>query len=794
MNEKALRILEYNKIIDKLETYASSARGKELCKKLLPSDDLATILDGQSQTKDALTRIYKHGSLSFQGINNIIPSLKRLEIGASLSSTELLHIAGLLEVTLHAKQYSKSDTNDNILTTDSLDYMFEELSPLVPLCMEIKRCIIGEDEISDEASSTLKDIRRSIKNTNSKLHNQLSAMVSSQSNRTMLQDSLITMRNGRYCIPVKQEYRGSFPGMIHDQSSTGSTLFIEPMAIVNLNNELKELDIKEHTEIERILAGLSEQVGYEQELIETNFSILTQLDFIFAKASLAKTYQGTEPQFNDQGIINIKQGRHPLLDRKQVVPINVYLGRDFSMLVVTGPNTGGKTVSLKTVGLFTLMGQAGLHIPAFEGSELAVFDDVFADIGDEQSIEQNLSTFSSHMNNIVHILDAATPSSLVLFDELCGGTDPIEGAALAISILNYLKSSGVHTMATTHYSELKLFALSTEGIENACCEFDVATLSPTYRLLIGIPGKSNAFAISSKLGLSSYIIEEARGQIDVSARDFESLLTDLEKSKLLIEKEQEELYRYKTEIETLKTNLEKKEDTLEKQRAELLKEARLEARNIISDAKETADEAIRNYNNWGKRTGSNKSMEAQRSDLRGKLKDLDSKLAYRGTSAKVQHKADEFRLGDGVYVTSLSLNGTVSTLPNAKGDLYVQMGILRSLVNIKDLELIDETLITTPATRSTNKGKGGGMNKSASIAPEINLLGRTVDEALSELDKYLDDAYISKLHQVTIIHGKGTGALRSAIHTYLKKQKHIKSYRSGVFGEGEAGVTVVEFE
>lgn len=791
MNDRSLRILEYNKIIELLSGYASSPMGRLLCEELTPSNDLSEILQMQAETRDALMRIYKHGGLSFSGLTDVGAAMKRLFVGAALSTGELLAIAKVLEVALHAKQYAR--TEDEMAVGDSIEPLFEELSPLSPLCMEIKRCILAEDEISDEASPALKDIRRSIKQANIKLHNQLSSIVNSQSNKNILQDSIITMRNGRYCIPVKQEYRGSFPGMIHDQSSTGSTLFIEPMAIVNLNNELKELEGKEQTEIERILAALSEQVSYEHELIEEDVKLLTKLDFIFARAAFARSYDGTEPLFNDQGLIRIKQGRHPLLPKNKVVPINVTLGEDFSMLVVTGPNTGGKTVSLKTVGLFTLMGQAGLHIPAFEGSELSVFNEVYADIGDEQSIEQNLSTFSSHMTNIVSILEQASPSSLVLLDELCGGTDPVEGAALAIAILSHLHGKQIRTMATTHYSELKLFALSTMGIENASCEFDVATLSPTYRLLIGIPGKSNAFAISSKLGLDEMVIEDAKSQIDASAKDFEALLSDLEDSKVKLEKEQEEIYRYKAEIETLKKSLETKKEDLSKKREEMLRTAREEARNILADAKETADEAIRKYNHLGKKQGSAKAMETERSRLNAKMKNLDKDLAFKGRKAKGRLNPSDLKLGDAVFVTTLNLKGTVSTLPNSKGDLYVQMGILRSLVNIKNLELIDETVITTPNMKKTASGQTSLM-KSATISPEINLLGKTVDEALAELDKYLDDAYMSKLHQVTIIHGKGTGALRSAVQTYLKRQRHIKAYRSGVYGEGEAGVTIVEFE
>ncbi len=791
MNEKALKILEYNKIIDHLVEQASSPMGKSLCKQLMPSTELSDILSRQAETADALSRLYKHGSLSFTGLTDITPSLKRLMVGASLGAGELLSIAKLLSIANTAKQYSHTsdDSNDN----DSLTFLFEELMPLTPLMLEIKRCILAEDEISDDASPTLKDIRRQIKQTNIKLHNQLTSIVSSQSNKNMLQDNIITMRNGRYCIPVKQEYRGSFPGMIHDQSQTGSTLFVEPMAIVNLNNELKELAGKEQSEIEKILAGLSEQVAYEREEIENNLRILTNLDFIFARAKLAKSYNGTEPVFNDRGEINIKQGRHPLLSPQKVVPINVYLGKEFSMLLVTGPNTGGKTVSLKTVGLFTLMGQAGLHIPALSNSELSVFDNVYADIGDEQSIEQNLSTFSSHMTNIISILNHATEHSLVLLDELCGGTDPMEGAALAIAILSNLHGKQVTTMATTHYSELKSFALSTAGIENACCEFDLATLTPTYRLLIGLPGKSNAFAISQKLGLDPYVIEDAKSQIDASARDFEQMLAELESRKISIEKEQEEIYKKTAEVEELRRSLKQKDEELKQKRQEILTKARQQARDILTDAKETADEAIRKYNGWSKHTSQNntKKMEAERSKLRGKMGELDKQLAYKSkTKAKKRHKPEDFKIGDSVFVTTLNLKGTVSSLPNQKGDLYVQMGILKSLVNIKNLEILEEE---KPKQNNPSSGYKASFVKSATISPEINLLGKTVDEAIMELDKYLDDAYLSKLNQVTIIHGKGTGALRSAIQAYLKKQKHIKSFRSGVYGEGEAGVTIVEF-
>lgn len=798
MNEKALRILEYHKIIEQLMSHASSEMGKELCKKLLPSTNLMEIETAQEQTKDALSRVYQYGSLSFAGLINITPSLMRLDVQASLSARELLDIARILEITNNAKQYSSRDYEAD--GYDSLDGMFNELVAMTPLLLDIRRCILAEDEISDDASSALKQIRRNIKQTNQKVHSQLASIVNSSSNKSMLQDSLITMRNGRYCIPVKAEYRSSFPGMIHDQSSTGSTLFIEPMSVVQLNNTLKELEIQEQAEIERVLAALSEQVSFESENLQYNVEILAKLDFIFAKAKYAKSYDGSEPKFNTEGIIEIKQGRHPLLDKKKVVPINLTLGEDFHMLIVTGPNTGGKTVSLKTVGLFSLMGQAGLHIPAFQGSRLTVFDQIFADIGDEQSIEQNLSTFSSHMTNIVSILDQATEHSLVLLDELCGGTDPIEGAALAISILTNLLGRDICTMATTHYSELKMFALSTPGIENACCEFDVETLSPTYRLLVGIPGKSNAFAISKKLGLDPMIIEQANAQIDDSVQDFESLLADLEKSRKIIEEEQEEIYHYKKEIEALKKSLEKKQDDIKEKRAKLLQDAREEAHNILSEAKEVADEAIKKYNSWGKHPEqkNTKRMEAKRSDLRGRMNKLEKDLAYKGKKSKGKHSKEDFHIGDSVFVSSLNLNGEVVTLPNAKGDLYVQMGMMRSLVNIKDLEIVksaQEILKEEQRanTRSKNKGRTS-MNKAATISPEINLLGMTVDEATAQLDKYLDDAYLANLPQVRVIHGKGTGALRKGIHQYLRKVTYVKEFHLAEFGEGDMGVTIVSFK
>lgn len=791
MNEKTLTKLEYNKIIELLTDQASSPAGKQKCRTLVPMFDLHELNLAQEQTAAAFTRIVKKGRLSFSGCYPIEDSLMRLEVGAALTCGELLRISKLLQVTNRAKSYGRHDTVDE--PEDCLDAFFNQLEPLTSLTNEISRCIIDEDEIADDASSTLKNIRRSIMATNDKVHSTLTSLVNG-SLKTYLQDALITMRGDRYCLPVKAEYRSQVPGMIHDQSSTGSTLFIEPMSVVKLNNDLKELYGKEQEEIQVILARLSEEAaGYISEL-RGNYRILTELDFIFAKGSLALSMHASKPIFNTKGYIHIRAGRHPLLDKKKVVPITLTLGGDFDLLIVTGPNTGGKTVSLKTVGLFTLMGQAGLHIPALDRSELAVFENVFADIGDEQSIEQSLSTFSSHMTNIVSFLKDVNEHSLVLFDELGAGTDPTEGAALAIAILSYLHERGIRTMATTHYSELKVFALSELGVENACCEFDVETLRPTYRLLIGIPGKSNAFAISSKLGLPDYIIEKAKEQLSEHEESFEDLLTDLEDSRRTIEKEHAEIASYKKEIEQLKNKLEKKQLRLDEQKERILREANEKANSILREAKEFADETMKNFRKFGKENISAADMERERERIRQQLSKTQNNSKIEVKKPKKNYKPSDFKLGESVKVLSMNLTGTVSSLPDAKGNLFVQMGILRSQVNISDLEIIEEPMtITAKQMRRTSSGKMK-MGKSMHISPEINLLGKTVDEAIAELDKYLDDAYLAHLSPVRIVHGKGTGALRQGVHNYLKRQKHVKSFRLGAFGEGDAGVTIVEFK
>ncbi|MCI6240528.1 MAG: endonuclease MutS2 [Clostridium sp.] len=810
MNKRSLRILEFTKILSMVNEYAASPMAKRRIDRMKPQRDIDVIRKLQKETNDALNRLNRHGNISFSGLRDIGASIKRLEVQGTLTSQELLDIAAVLQVAKAVKQYGDgSDLTEALAsrnqepvsqtTNDSLTERFNMLLPLEHIASEITRCILSENEYADDASSGLKNIRREIRLTNDKLHQQLDKIIKSDANRDQLQDSLITMRNGRYCIPVKQEYRSKFPGMIHDQSSTGSTLFIEPMAVVNLNNQIKELANEELLEIEKILETLSAQAATYVSDIAYDLELLTDLDFIFAKAKFARATNSTRPIFNTDGIIDIRQGRHPLLEKHSVVPVDIRLGEAYNLLIVTGPNTGGKTVSLKTLGLFSLMGQAGLHIPAMEESRLAVFDDIFADIGDEQSIEQNLSTFSSHMSNIVYIVQHATPNTLCLFDEPGGGTDPVEGAALAVSILNYLKSMGARCMATTHYSELKTYALSTDGVENASCEFDVATLRPTYRLTIGIPGKSNAFAIASKLGLPEYIITSAKEQIDSDAVDMETLLADLEASRRSMEEDEKAIEAYKQEIESLKESLKKKEENLDTKKAEILKNAREEARDIIEEAKETADQTIRDYNKW--RSNPSKAdmrtMEEKRSSLRNKIKDYEKAGASETKKQTSNHKASDFHIGDTVQVLSMGTRGTITNLPNNKGIAGVQMGIMSAMLPISDLLIIPESTISVNGEKQKYAGRRAGgdhttVNKAKTFSPELNVMGKTVDEACFEIDKYLDDAVLAHISRVTIIHGKGTGALRKGIWQYLKNHPLVQSYRSGEFGEGEYGVTIVD--
>mgnify|MGYP002761697755 FL=1 len=793
MNTKVLTTLEYNKIIDLLTEKADSEPGKKLCRDLVPSTDLSTIRTAQRETKDALARLFRIGSTSFGSNRDLGFSIRSLEIGSSLSMSELLKLASFLDNVSRIKTYGKKERED--LPNDSLDAYFEGLTPMTQLANEINRCILSEEEMADDASPKLKSIRRSKLSTNEKIHSQLTSMVNG-AYRTFLQDAVITMRDNRYCIPVKAEYKSQVSGMVHDQSSTGSTFFIEPAAVVNLNNQLKELDLQEQEEIEVILGDLSSQAAVHTSELAADQKIMTTLDFIFAKAKLAMEQNATEPIFNTEHYIQIRKGRHPLLDKKKAVPIDVRLGKDFDLLVITGPNTGGKTVSLKTVGLFTLMGQAGLHIPALDRSELSIFSEVYADIGDEQSIEQSLSTFSSHMTRVVHILQHADADSLCLFDELGAGTDPTEGAALAIAILNYLHDRGIRTMATTHYSELKIYALSTNFVENACCEFDVETLRPTYRLLIGIPGKSNAFAISSKLGLSDEIIHAAKEQISKEDESFEDVIADLEQSRVTIEKEQQEIAEYKERIRTLQEQLQKKNEKIDQAKDKILRDVNEKARAILQEAKDVADETIRDFNKAGA-SADIKELEKKRQKVRDKINEKNGKLALGNTQKKPadQKTVDPKKLkkGDSVKIISMNLKGIVNTLPDTRGNLFVQCGIMRMQTNVNDLVPVKEETITAPALQRTNTGKLK-MSKSFSVSSEINLLGCTVDEAIAKLDKYLDDAYLAHLPSVRVVHGKGTGALRNAVQSHLKRLKYVKEYRLGEYGEGDAGVTIVTFK
>ena len=793
MNKKALHTLEYDKIIAMLTELAFSPAAKEECQNLLPQTDRQWIQRTQRETSDALTHILTKGEISFAGVMDIRESLKRLDVGSTLSCNELLSISWLLGAASSVKAYFRQSLREDDTTGDSLNERYQLIEPLSPLMQEIRRCILAEDEIADDASSGLAHVRRQLKISNDRIHEQLGNILNGSS-RSMLQDAIITMRNGRYCLPVKAEYRSSFHGMLHDQSATGSTLFIEPASVVKLNNEIRELELKEQEEIEKVLATLSDMAAQQAFYLEQDFRILSQLDFIFARAMLSKNMRGTEPRFPEHGYIEIKQGRHPLIDPSRVVPIDLHLGKDFSLLVVTGPNTGGKTVSLKTVGLFSLMGQAGLHIPAFDGSCLKIFTEIYADIGDEQSIEQSLSTFSSHMVNTVSILEHADENSLVLFDELGAGTDPTEGAALATAILSNLHQRHALVMATTHYSELKLYALQTPDVQNACCEFDVATLRPTYRLLIGVPGKSNAFAISGKLGLSQDIIEDAKTRVSSDAQNFEDVLSDLESTRIKLEKEHEIVSANRKEISRLKKELREKTEKLQQSREKILQNANQEASQILAEAKEFADETIRKYTKWAKSDKHIQEMEQERTQLRNKLNQHQAGASIQPQKRRSSKlKASDLKIGSNVRILSLNSNGTVSTLPNEKGDLFVHAGLLRTQVNLKDLELIPEE-----KTQTTPKAKNGSgrirMDKSASVHQDINLIGMTVDEAMPVLNKYLDDAYLAHLSQVTVIHGRGTGALRKAVHHQLSRLKYVKSYRLGEFGEGDMGVTIVTFK
>lgn len=788
MNNKALKLLEYNKIIDQLKQLARSESGKSKVTELKPSSDLFTILKWQKETSEALSLILKFGSLPVRNTKSISASLKRLVIGGNLSISELLHIGDTIRVAASIKSYHKEGMD--IINPLSISYLFESVTPLTRLLREIDRCIMTEDTISDDASPKLRSIRRSIQNTHHKIRAKLNQIISSSAYKSMLQDPIITIRNDRFCVPIKSEYKHQFKGMIHDQSATGATLFIEPISVVESNNELTQLAGDEQIEIEIVLSTLSQLAANYVDPLNINLHTLSELDFIFAKGELALKQNATKPLFGSEKYLLLKKARHPLLDTKEVVPINIYLGKDFTTLVITGPNTGGKTVTLKTLGLFCLMGQAGLHLPVADNSRLTVFDHIFADIGDEQSIEQSLSTFSSHMVNIIDILAKATTSSLVLFDELGAGTDPTEGAALAMATLENLFARQVLTVATTHYSELKVYALSTQGVENASCEFDVSTLRPTYRLLIGVPGKSNAFAISKRLGLGDNIIEEAKSLLAQKEIRFETLITDLELNKkaAIDEKEKAALYRKKTE--NLKKEFDTQKDKFEKQRQVILEKAKEEAYNITSSAKEEADKLIRNIQKIAKDSNiDTKALEMNRSKLRQSLSSQEATMGLKSSPSKGV-SPNTLEIGDTVFVSTLGSKGTILSKPNSKGLVNVQLGIMKSTVSIKDITIVDEPTSIKPVNISSQNNIS---SKSYDISTEIDLRGQLVIDAIGELDKYLDDAYLSKLPTVTIIHGKGTGAIRAAVQKHLRQVKYVKSFRLGAYGEGESGVTIVEF-
>ena len=804
MDKKTIQALEYNKILELLEKHATCPPGRLLCESLKPSSNFAEIVQSQEETSAALSRIRIKGNLNFGGVRQFGEVLKRLSIGSSLNIAELMHIRLLLENTGRAYNYGKSEDslkngggpgideagdNQAAEAFDALDTYFSSLKPLVTLKNEIAKCIISESEVSDNASPRLSELSRKQKNIELRMHSELQNVLNSH--REYLMDSIITMRDGAYCLPIKAEFKNKVHGIVHDHSATGSTIFIEPMAIIRLNNELREIEIARNQEIEAILNSLSAQVSPYIDDINDNVKNMAHLDFVYAKAHLANAMSASMPVFNNNFYINIKEGRHPLISSTSVVPINISLGKDYSLLIVTGPNTGGKTVSLKTVGLFTLMGQAGLHIPAFEGSALAVFKSLYADIGDEQSIEQSLSTFSGHIKNIIDILKKADKNSLCLFDELGAGTDPTEGAALAIAILSHLHQKSSSVIATTHYSELKVFALNTKGVENACCEFDVETLRPTYRILIGIPGKSNAFAISRKLGLPEFIIDEAKRNLEEEAMSFEELISKIEQDKLTIEAEKKKIDNYKAEIERLKNSYEKKHKRIEEIRESILEKARREASDILSSAKETADTAISNINKLAAGAGMGSQLEKERGRLRESLKQVEKAPKAKSDKKQSLKVPKKLKLGESVYIHSLKLKGTVSSLPNDKGKFYVQMGILRSQVSINDVEVIEDT----PKTQDKKYigSKGGSLMKASHISPEINVIGMNVDEACLALDKYLDDALLSHLEQVRIIHGRGTGTLQRGIHAYLKKQSQVKSYQLAEYDDGGNAVTIVKF-
>ncbi len=793
MNEKALKTLEFDKIIEKVASFASSSVGKDMVRTLKPSNNIEEIKIWQKETSQAVSMILKKGSLKIGGLRDISPFLQRTAIGGTLNFEELLNIADFLSACKRAKDYAKSENKYDVY--DAIDPKFELIEPIESLDKEITRCIISDTEMSDDASQKLREIRRDIKQANERVRVELNKIIQSSTYKNMLQEPVITVKSDRYCIPVKSEYKNSFSGMVHDQSATGSTVFMEPTSVVMLNNKIKELHSDELQEINRILKKLSEMVNENRDILLSNLEILTEIDFIFAKGEYSISINGTEPIFNEKGYINIKKARHPLLDPTTVVSTDIYLGDEFTTLLITGPNTGGKTVSLKTIGLFTLMGQAGLHISAFDKSELAVFDNVFSDIGDEQSIEQSLSTFSAHMTNIVSILDKVTDNSLVLLDELGAGTDPTEGACLAMAIIQYLHDRQIRTAVTTHYSELKVFAISTKGVSNASCEFDVQTLRPTYRLLIGVPGKSNAFAISKRLGLPDYIIEDAKNLLSKEDTKFEDVITDLEinKKSLIIEKERAESYRL--EAERLKKDVENQKQKTREQKEKILLKATEDAKRIVAQAKIDADNIVKEIQKLAKEKANQNDINNERQKLKDRLSKLDDRLdKFNNKNAQKRVVPKNLKKGDRVFIHSLNQSGTVTSEPNSKGEVMVMAGIMNIKTNLKDLSI--DTNYVEPKKETPKPKKMGSFknNKSMTVSYEIDLRGLYVDEAIEKVDKFIDDAFLAGMDTISIIHGKGTGALRTGIHEYLRRHSRVKKYRLGEFGEGDAGVTIVELK
>ncbi len=792
MNERTSRILEFDKIIERLAGLTVSSLGREAAEALTPEKDFNKVQELLRETSDGVSFIVRKGSPPLGGIHDIRATLKRVEVGSVLNPGELMRVGDVLRVSRNMKNYGSNDVE--MSDDNTVRQMISCLETNKRIEDKIHMCILSEEEIADGASQTLSNIRRQIKDAQNSIKEKLSSIIRSSKYQKFMQDAIVTMRGDRYVVPVKQEYRSEIPGLVHDSSSSGATLFVEPMAVVEANNNIKQLKVKEQAEIERILYELTADVEGISTMLKANLSILAKLDFIFAKSKLSTNYNCVCPKLNSRGYTVIKKGRHPLLDPKCVVPTDFWIGDQFNTLIITGPNTGGKTVTLKTVGLFTMMTQAGLHIPANEGTEVSTFDKIFADIGDEQSIEQSLSTFSSHMKNIVKILESADNRSLVLFDELGAGTDPTEGAALAMSILECLHQTGAVTVATTHYSELKVYAISTKGVENACCEFDVETLKPTYRLLIGIPGKSNAFAISQRLGLQGNIIERAKEFLTQEDIKFEDMLLNIEKNRSEAEKERIKAESYRLEIENLKNELEEQKRKLNIQKEKILREAKEDARRILLDAKQESADIIAEMKRLeaeAEAAQRDRQLEEVKSRLKNRINKIEDSLAESLMPKQGYTKPPkDLKPGDSVLIVNLNQKGTVVTPPNRDGEAIVQAGIMKINVHVTNLKLVDEQ---KAQIEKIGVGKIG-MSKSKSVSNEVDVRGLYLDDAIEIVDKYLDDAAIAGLNEVTIIHGKGTGILRSGIHQFLKSNKHVGSYRLGKYGEGESGVTIVELK